>query len=207
MATNASIPNRHWAGIGPIRMDKWQWLTLRGALALLLGIAAFMFPASALFAFTMAFAAFAFVDGLLSIGSGIGSARRKEGLWWTGILRGVVGVAVGVIFVAMPFEATIGYALVTLAVTAAWAIFTGILEMSAAIRLRKEIEGEWLLFVSGLLSVILGLAIPLLATISPGASLISAAWMLGAYAIAAGVLLIVHALRLRRRKETGRASG
>ncbi|HYD38735.1 MAG TPA: DUF308 domain-containing protein, partial [Allosphingosinicella sp.] len=122
-------------------MEKWKWLLLRGGLALLLGLAAFLFPATALFAFTMAFAAFAFVDGLLSIGSGVGGARRRETFWWAWMLRGLVGVAVGAIFVLMPFVATIGYALVTLAVTAAWAIFAGIFEMSAAIRLRREIRG------------------------------------------------------------------
>ena len=207
MATQAMNPEKGFLGLERIRVEKWRWLALRGGLALLLGLAAFLFPATALFAFTMVFAAFAFVDGLLSIGSGVAGARRREAYWWAWILRGVVGVGVGAIFVLMPFVATIGYAIATLAVTAAWAIFTGIFEMSAAIRLRKEIKGEWLLFVSGLLSVALGVAIPLLLTVSPGATLISAAWMLGVYAGAAGVLLIAQALRLRRRKEAERPSG
>jgi len=199
MATQAL--DRSPAGYGGLRIEKWKWLVLRGVLALLLGIAAFLFPATALFAFTLAFAAFAFVDGLLSIGSGVGGARRRDAHWWAWILRGLVGIAAGAIFVLMPFAATIGYAIVTLAVTAAWAIFTGIFEMSAAIRLRKEMKGEWLLFVSGLLSVALGLAIPLLLTTSPGATLLSAAWMLGVYAMAAGIILIAQALRLRAKAQ------
>lgn len=201
MATQTSTLDRDFTSFGDIRLEKWKWLALRGGLALLLGLAAFLFPATALFAFTMAFAAFAFVDGLLSIGSGIGGVRRREGLWWAWILRGLVGVAVGAIFVLMPVLATISYALVTLAVTAAWAIFTGIFEISAAIRLRKEIKAEWLLFVSGLLSVALGVAIPLLLTVSPAATLVGAAWMLGVYAGAAGVLLIAQAIRLRNDRE------
>lgn len=199
MATQASALNQGSAERGGIRMERWKWLALRGGLALLLGLAAFLFPATALFAFTMVFAAFAFVDGLLSIGSGIGGARRKEALWWASILRGAIGVGFGAIFVLMPFIATIGYAVATLAMTAAWAIFTGIVEMSAALRRREEIRSGWLLFVSGLLSVALGLAIPLLLTVSPGVTLLGAAWMLGAYALAAGVLLIARALRLRSR--------
>jgi uncharacterized membrane protein HdeD (DUF308 family) len=201
MATRTSSLNRGFTGFGAIRIEKWKWLALRGSLALLLGLAAFLFPATALFAFTTAFAAFAFVDGLLSIGSGVGGARGRRPLCWAWILRGLVGIAVGAIFVLMPFVATISYALVILAVTAAWAIFTGVFEMSAAIRLRKEIRGEWLLFVSGLLSVALGIAIPVLLTFSPGATLLSAAWMLGVYAGAAGVLLIAQALRLKRDRE------
>jgi len=201
MATQSSTMNVSGAGLTGIRLAKWKWLALRGGLALLLGLAAFLFPATALFAFTLVFAAFAFVDGLLSIGTGFVGGRRRESYWWAWILRGLIGIAVGVIFVSMPYAATIGYAIATLAVTAAWAIFTGIFEMSAAIRLRKEIKGEWLLFVSGLLSVALGVAIPLLVTVSPGATLLSAAWMLGVYAMAAGVLLIAQALRLRTAKE------
>ena len=198
MATQALNPGKE-VGFGRISVKRWQWLALRGGLALLLGFAAFLFPATALFAFTMVFAAFAFIDGLLSIGSGVAGARRREAYWWAWILRGAVGIGVGAIFVLMPFAATIGYAVATLAVTAAWAIFTGIFEMSAAIRLRREMKGEWLLFVSGLLSVALGLAIPVLLTISPGITLLSAAWILGTYALVAGVLLIAQALRLRER--------
>lgn len=184
----------------PWRLDpgkSWQWLVLRGVLALMLGVAAILFPLGALFAFTLVFAAYAFVDGLFSIISGIGE-RKRERFWWAQILRGLVGVAAGALFVAMPLIATISYALVTVVLLAAWAMLAGALEISAAIRLRKEIEGEWLLGLSGALTILLGLAMLVLLAVFPGASLVSAAWIIGVYAMAAGIVLIAQGVRLRR---------
>lgn len=177
----------------------WSWLVLRGGLAVVLGLLAILFPASALFAFTMIFAAFALVDGLFSIISGIKGARRKEERWWTMILRGLIGIAVGVLFVLMPFVSTISYAVASLALLAVWSIFTGVFEIVAAVKLRKEIKGEWLLGLSGLLSILLGAAIPLVLALYPAATLLSVAWMIGVYALAAGIVLLLQGFRLRRR--------
>ena len=184
----------------PFRLDpgkSWQWLVLRGVLALMLGVAAIVFPLGALFAFTLMFAAYAFIDGLLSIISGIGD-RKRERYWWALILRGLVGVAAGILFVAMPLLATIGTALVAVILLAAWAMLAGTFEISAAIRLRKEIEGEWLLGLSGALTLLLGLATVVLLALFPGASLFTAAWLIGVYALAAGIVLLMQGLRLRR---------
>jgi uncharacterized membrane protein HdeD (DUF308 family) len=101
----------------------------------------------------MIFAAFALVDGVASLVSGMRGASAKEERWWTLILRGLVGIAAGVLFVLMP-----------LVLVAVWSITTGVFELSAAVRLRKKIKGEWLLALSGALSIPLGIAIPMLAT-------------------------------------------
>ena len=175
----------------------WKWFALRGALALMLGVVAILFPASALLAFTMVFAAFAVADGLASLLSGLRGAKRKEERWWTLILRGLVGIAVGVIFALMPLMTTISYAIVSLALLAVWSIATGVLEISAAVTLRKEIKGEWLLGLSGVLSILLGLAIPFVLALYPAPTILSVAWIIGIYAVAAGIVLIVQAFRLR----------
>lgn len=177
----------------------WKWLALRGVLALALGVVAVIFPARALFAFTILLAAFLMVDGVLSFVTGLRGAASLDQRWWTLILRGVAGVAIGVIFLIMPFVATIGYAFATLVLLAGWSIMTGVMEIAAAIRLRREIRGEWLLGLSGVLSILLGLAIPVLAAAYPVASLLSVAWIIGVYAMAAGMVLLVQAFRLRRR--------
>jgi uncharacterized membrane protein HdeD (DUF308 family) len=152
-----------------------------------------LFPASALFAFSMLFAAFAFVDGLLSVFSGV--AGVKENGQWALILRGLVGILVGGLFVLMPYVATISYAVISLALLALWSIFAGVLEITAAARLRNEIRGEWLLGISGFLSILLGLAIPVLLALVPAATLLSAAWMIAIYALAAGGVLIADGLK------------
>jgi uncharacterized membrane protein HdeD (DUF308 family) len=151
----------------------WGWFAVRGVLALILGLVAFLFPVSALFAFTMVFAAYAGADGLLSTIAGIRGATRKEERWWALILRGIIGIAVAALFVLMPFAATVSYALATLGMLSAWAILTGLLEIVAAIRLRKEIEGEWLLGLSGVLSMLLGLAVPVALYVNPPATILS----------------------------------
>lgn len=126
----------------------WGWFAVRGVLALLLGVVAILFPVSALFAFTMVFAAYAGADGLLSTIAGVRGATAREERWWALVLRGVIGIAVAALFVLMPFAATVSYALVTLGMLSAWAILAGVLEIAPAVRLRKEIEGEWLLGLS-----------------------------------------------------------
>ncbi len=187
--------------------DNWSWLALRGGLALVLGVLAIIFPASALFAFTMVFAAFALIDGFLSLASGIGGARHRHQRWWALIARGLVGILVGIMFMLMPYVTTLGYALASLALLAIWSIFTGVFEIAAAVKLRKEIRGEWLLGVSGLLSVLLGMAIPVVLALYPAATILSVGWLIGVYALAAGIVLIGQSLRLRRRSNEAHEEG
>lgn len=188
--TGASLLSRNWA-----------WFVVRGVLALIVGALAVLFPLSALFAFTMVFAAYAGADGLLSTIAGARGAMRNIERWWTLVLRGIIGIAVAVLFVLMPFVATVSYALATLGILSAWAIIAGALELAAAIRLRKDIEGEWLLALSGVLSILLGLAIPVALVVTPLATILSVAWVIAGYAIIAGVVLIGLGLRLRRHGE------
>jgi uncharacterized membrane protein HdeD (DUF308 family) len=176
----------------------WKWFLLRGVLAILLGVLAILFPFSALFAFATVFAAFVFADGIFSLISGIRGAGHRGERWGALVFRGIVGIAIGVLFVLMPFVTTVSYALATLAIVAAWAIVTGIFEIAAAIRLRREIEGEWLLALVGALSILLGIAIPVILWMNPLATILSVAWVIGIYALAAGVALIALAIRLRR---------
>lgn len=185
----------------PLLSRNWGWFVVRGVLALTLGAVAFLFPLSALFAFTMVFAAYAGADGLLSTIAGIRGARRKEERWWALVLRGIVGIAVAALFVLMPFVATVSYALATLGLLSAWAMLTGGLEITAAIRLRKEIEGEWLLGLSGMLSILLGLAVPMALYMNPPATILSVAWVIAIYAFVAGAALIGLGVRLRRRQD------
>lgn len=188
-------PHFLW-GSGTLRRN-WKWIAFRGVLALLLGIVCFVFPVSALFAFTMVFAAYAAVDGIVSLVAAVRGARHKEDRWWVYVLRGLVGLALAALFVAMPITMTIGYALTSLIMLAAWAIVTGSLELFAAARLRKVIKGEWLMALSGALSLLLGFAIMVLLVIDPLSTLPSAAWVIGIYAIFAGATLLGLALRLR----------
>ena len=79
---------------------------------------------------------------------------------------------------------------------AAWAVFTGILEIAAAIRLRHEIDNEWFLALGGVLSIGLGI----LLFLQPAAGSLALIWMIGGYALVFGVLLVILGLRLRNWK-------
>lgn len=183
--------------LGTLRRN-WGWIVFRGVLALALGAVSFLFPLSALFAFAMVFAAYAGADGILSMVAAVRGARRKEERWWAYVIRGIIGIATAVLFVLMPEVMTVGYALVTLVMLAIWAIVTGALEIVAATSLRKEISGEWLMGLSGALSVVLGIVIIILLVLDPLTTLPSAAWVIGSYAIFAGVVLLGLGFKLRR---------
>ena len=195
---------RYWgwyaqSGDGLLQRN-WGWFMLRGILALTLGVIAILSPATALWAFTLVFASFAFVDGICSVAAGVRGARATDDRHWALILRGAVGIIIGVLFLLMPVVTMISYAIATLALLAVWSIGTGTFEIAAAVRLRREIRGEWLMILSGILSIQLGIANPLLLLFYPEATILSVAVMIGAYAVAAGGVLIALGLRLRHRR-------
>jgi len=166
----------------------WWALVLRGLFAVLFGIAAFALPGITLGALVLLYGAFALVDGIFAVTSVM--VGRPRGMpWWAVLVEGLFGIAVGVITFLWPGIT----ALALLYLIAAWAVVTGVFEIVAAIRLRKEIEGEWLMVLSGILSVLFGVAL----VVYPGAGALAVVWLIGAYAIAFGVLLIALGFRLR----------
>ena len=164
----------------------WWVVALRGLVAVLFGIAAFVWPGMTLLALVLLFGAYAFVDGIFSLVYAFSSGAGSRGLL---ALEGVVGIAAGVATVVWPNIT----ALVLLYVIASWAIVTGILEIAAAIELRKVIENELLLILGGIASVAFGVIL----FVSPGAGALAVVWMIGGYAVVFGVLLIALGFRLR----------
>lgn len=167
----------------------WWALLLRGVLAVLVALAAFFLPEAALYGVVFAFGAYALVDGVFNLIAGV-RTRTETDRWWTLALQGLLGIGAGVVAFAMPGAAAVAM----LFVVAAWAIVTGVLEIAAAIRLRKEIRGEWLLGLSGLASLALGIAM----IARPGAGLLAWMFLFGFYALVSGALLIGLGLRMRK---------
>jgi uncharacterized membrane protein HdeD (DUF308 family) len=170
-------------------LRRYWWMTLlRGVISILFGIVIFAQPAISLLTLTLTFGIFAAADGITNIVSAIGGRKENEN-WWVLLLVGLAGVGAGVLTFITPGLT----ALALLFYVAAWAIATGLLEIVAAIRLRKEIEGEFWLFLAGLLSVAFGV----LLMARPGLGALSVLWLIGGYAIAFGIILIGLALRAR----------
>jgi uncharacterized membrane protein HdeD (DUF308 family) len=166
---------------------KWWIVLLRGVAGVIFGLATFFAPGISLAMLVLVFGAYAFADGILAIISAI--PRRGEDRWWLLLLDGLMGTAVGVA-TFLWFQIT---ALALLYLIAAWALVTGGFEIAAAIRLRKVITGEWLLVLSGIASVALGVLLILF----PGPGALALVLWIGAYALVSGALLIALGFRLR----------
>jgi len=171
----------------------WWLLALRGVAGILFGIVAFVWPESTLAALVLVFGAYVFVDGIFAVVAGIGM-RRQMDRWWLLVLEGAAGIILGV----LTFRSPDTTALVLLTFIAAWSILTGVLEIATAVRLRKLIANEWLLILSGVVSIIFGA----LLIAQPGAGVISIVWLLGAYALLFGILTLMLAFRLRGMRDT-----
>jgi uncharacterized membrane protein HdeD (DUF308 family) len=150
----------------------------------LLGVIAIVWPGPTVAVLVILLGAFALVEGVTNIMAGV---RVREG--WA-IAEGIISVIVGIVIVVWPAIT----ALALLYLVAVWAILTGILRIVAAIQLRRVIHNEWLLAGSGLASVIFGL----FAAVFPGAGILALIWLLGAWLIVLGVILITFALSLRQ---------
>ena len=166
----------------------WWALVLRGVLAIVFGVLAFVNPGITLATLVLLFGAYSLVDGVFAIIAGLRAAQRHE-RWWPFALEGLACIVVGL----FTFVAPAATAFALLMLVSAWAIVTGVFRIAAAIRLRKEIQGEWLLILNGLLSVVFGIVI----IARPGAGLVTLVWLIGMYAIIFGVILVALGFRLR----------
>jgi uncharacterized membrane protein HdeD (DUF308 family) len=168
---------RHW----------WVFL-VRGLVAIAFGLLALFYPAATLVTFILFYGTFALVDGVFAVvsairGTGMGSR------WWLALV-GVLGIIAGLVTYFWPGIT----ALALLTVIGVWALIYGVFEIIGAIRLRKEIDNEWLLLIHGVLAVLFGLMV----LVRPGAGALALIWLIGSFALASGIVLVVLAFGLKR---------
>jgi uncharacterized membrane protein HdeD (DUF308 family) len=181
-------------GIMPLESLQTNWwaLALRGIAAIVFGVVTFIVPGITLAALVFLFAGYAFVDGLFNIIGAIrGVPGKKRSIL---ILEGIISIAAGVLTVIWPGISAV--ALVYL--IAAWALITGGIEIAAAFRLRKQIKGEWLLGLAGVLSIVLGV----LLFARPGPGALALVYWIGGYAFIFGVALVALSFRVRTWERT-----
>jgi uncharacterized membrane protein HdeD (DUF308 family) len=168
--------------------QRWWALALRGLAAIVFGVLCFVRPGLSLFALLFLFGAYALVDGVFNLVMGI-KGRHDLPRWGVLVAEGVASIAAGALTFVWP-KIT---ALVLLYIIAAWAVVTGVLEMVAAVRLRKQIHGEWMMGLAGVLSIAFGVLLSLF----PGAGALTVVFWIGAYCVVFGGVLIALAFRLR----------
>jgi uncharacterized membrane protein HdeD (DUF308 family) len=152
--------------------------------AILFGLLAIIWPGITLFALVAVFGAYAIVNGVFELfSSGRGGSRG-----WM-IFSGVGSILVGLVVLFWPGIT----ALVLLLLIASWAVVVGVLEIVAAIMLRRVVEGEWMFIVSGVLAVLFGI----LLFLWPATGALAIAWLIGTMAIVYGISLLALAFRLR----------
>jgi len=177
---------------------EWWVFVVRGIAAILFGVMALVWPGPTLLVLTYMFGAYVLVDGITMLVALIrGDALARRHAWAVGIM-GVIGIVAGIVTFFWP-DIT---ALTLLYVIALWAIAMGVLQMIAAIDLRREIDGEFWMGLGGLLSVIFGVYL----IVFPGAGALSVIWLVGFYAIVFGASSIGLALRLRGVVEDAKAA-
>ena len=174
--------------MGTLLARNWKSVALRGVIAILFGIAIVALPGVTLAILNTLFGFFILIGGFLFLVAAV-RQRHTDEPWWLLLIEGILGIIAGILILSSPGIT----ALFVIYLIAAWAIISGIFQIVAAIQLRRQIQGEWLLIVSGIFSVIFGLLLAVL----PGVGALTILWIIGAYTIAFGITQLILALRLR----------
>lgn len=166
----------------------WWLLLLRGIAAIMFGAMALAWPGLTVYVLLIVFGAYAVFDGIMAI---VVAFQRKseDDNWWVWLAEGALSIIIGLMALFWPAATALAFVIWM----AAWAVVSGLLRVIAAIRLRKEIAGEWALGLSGALLIVWGILMAMI----PAAGLLSIAWLIGLFALLIGVVMIVLALRLR----------
>lgn len=181
-------------------LQHWWMLALRGALAAVFGVLALAWPAITLLTLAALFGAFALLAGA-SWTFGAVANRRQDRRWWLLLVFGLFSMAAGVLAVVNPGLTILALVLVM----GANALVSGTIDLMVAVRVRRHIQGEWLLAANGVIGIVFGIVVLLFPL---GAGTLALAWMAGLYALLTGVLLMALAWQVRRwaRLAGGRSS-
>jgi uncharacterized membrane protein HdeD (DUF308 family) len=167
---------------------RWWIVLIRGILAIVFGCLALTWPGITLATLIILFGAYAFADGFFAVIHAISGRDQQESVWVL-LLEGLLGIGVGLITFFEPAMT----ALILLLYIAVWSLATGVLEIVAAISLRRQLSGEVWMLISGLLSI--AFAVILIAHPQVGA--LAVVWVIGVYAIFFGAVLVALGIRLR----------
>jgi uncharacterized membrane protein HdeD (DUF308 family) len=168
----------------------WWVSVVFGLIGIAFGLMTMAKPFQALVAMAWAFGILALADGIASLLALFDKRVAIPKLWL--LAYAVASIAFGLVAVANP-KATAGVMFLMLSF---WLIVAGVFRIVFAIRVRKEIVGEWLIALSGVLAIVLGL----LFLRNPATGLFTAAIWIGALALVYGIVQVIAGFRMRTLK-------
>lgn len=171
----------------------WWLMIFRGVMAILFGVCTIAWPGLTLVMLALFVGAYAFVDGVVQVIHAVGYRRELEH-WVLMLIEGLFGIAFGILTFMAPELTTAVGGLIIAFYIAAWAIVTGVIRIALAVRLRKEIEGEWLLVLSGVVSILLGVII----MARPAVGVLGLLYLIAFWSISLGIILIMLALKAKK---------
>jgi len=166
----------------------WWTFVFRGTCAIAFGFFAWFWPGMTLLALLLTWGVLACVNGVVTLASAF--ARDGFEPRWILLLEGGVSLLAGAVALAYPRFT----AMLFLYLLAAWAVSSGIVEIIAAYRLRREVRGEFWLWFAGVVSLLFGL----LLIVRPGAGALTVIWLIAGYSVLFGVVLVGWGLHLKR---------
>ena len=172
--------------------DAWGWILLRGLASIAFGVLAVLWPGLTIVVLVVLWGAWAFVDGVTSLATAW-KARDEGKPVWPLVLIEVLVVGAGIVAAMSPGLTAV--ALLTF--IAWWAVVMGVFQVIHAIRVRKAIEHEWMLILSGVVSVLFGAFM----LTSPTRGALAVVWMISVWSIAFGVMLASAAIRIKRARD------
>jgi uncharacterized membrane protein HdeD (DUF308 family) len=166
--------------------QNWGMFVVRGILALAIGVLAFAAPTPTLAALILVFAAYAIIDGIFAIALGVAAPGGPR---WLLAIGGILGIAIGVYTLVSPQVTAVALTLLI----GSFAIVRGVAEIATAIGLRNVLESAWLYVLSGIVSIVFGAYL----IVAPGDGALAVVFVIGFYALFAGVMYLAIGLRLR----------
>ncbi|QQT63566.1 DUF308 domain-containing protein [Sphingobacterium multivorum] len=186
-------------GIESISSNWWAFI-IKGFLALIFSVLAFIMPVTAILALAIVFGAFALADGIFGIIASVRKIRKGKRWGWL-IFSAIISILAGIAVIVSPLIATVVIASFLWASISFWSIFVGISEIITALRLRKEIKGElWMIF-NGLFSVILGAIILWMFITQPEDVLLASGWLLGINAFLSAMTYFFLGFKLKKHQK------
>lgn len=173
--------------LADLLQHRWTALLGRGLIAIALGLLVWLRPGISLSLFVVVFGLWALLDGLVNCW--LAFEDRPQPSWGWMLLDGLIGIAIGLLALSRPKSTAVAL----LFLIGIWAVARGVLEIVVAIALRKELKGEWRLFLAGLLSIVFGAIV----FSRPGAGLLAVMWLVGFYAVLYGLMLVSLAFKAK----------